>query len=76
MMSYDTSDSGGSSYYGVNHRHELHSVATAELDAWREARELEALREARELDCVESKYNRDKSRTSPCSVYELGTRSP
>lgn len=59
-------------------RHELHNVATSELEAAKVARELDAGREARELDGVESKhgYMGYKSRNSPHQVYELATRTP
>lgn len=56
-------------------RHELHNVATSELNAVERPKELPSGKEASELDCVQSKHGY-KLRASTHSVYELGTRSP
>ena len=63
------------SYRGFEARHELHNVATSELNAAEHPKELPSGKEASELDCVYSK-DRYKSPTSTHMVYELGTRSP
>lgn len=63
------------SYRGFNARHELHNVATSELNAVEQPKELPSGKEASELDCVYSK-DRYKSSNSTHMVYELGTRSP
>jgi hypothetical protein len=62
-------------YGGFDARHELHNVATSELNAAENPKELPSGKEASELDCVQSKHAY-KSPTSTHMVYELGTRSP
>jgi hypothetical protein len=62
-------------YRGFEVRHELHNVATSELNAAEDPKELPSGKQASELDFVQSKHGY-KSPTSTHVVYELGTRSP
>jgi hypothetical protein len=64
-----------SPYREFETRHELHNVATSELNAAEYPRELPSGKEASELGCVESKRVY-KTRSSPHSVYELASSSP
>jgi hypothetical protein len=77
LLSHDDARHGRQNdpYRGLEARHELHNVATSELNAVEHPKELPSGKEASELDGVQSKQGY-KSRASTHSVYELGTRSP
>jgi hypothetical protein len=77
LLSDDNARYGGSDnpYREFETRHELHNVATSELNAAEHPKELPSGKEASELDCVQSKHGY-KSPTPTHQVYELGTRSP